>query len=144
MTLVIRRARGTDLPACTKILVEEFGKQGEPFTNETGRARLEELLSNNPDLCFCLELEGKVIGFAFAERFKYAKGDYLWVSEFAINAQNQGKGFGLETLRFMEKLAKEKGFNSLYLAANIKERAFKIYEKFGFKKTGFFFMEKEL
>jgi len=144
MEFKIRPAEEKDLPICTKILVEEFSKQGEEWNPNSARARLGELIKDNPDLCFCLELDGNIIGFAFAERFKYIKGNYLWISEIAIEAKNQGKGYGIKTLQFMEKLGKEKGFNILYLATNIKEKAYKIYEKYGFKNTNYCFMEKEL
>lgn len=144
LPLNIRTATEAELPACAKILMDELRKQGEEWVMDSAKARLAELRENNPDLCFCLELDGKVIGFSFAETFNYIKGRYLWISEFVIETENQGKGFGLEALRFMEKLGKERGFNILYLATNIEEKAFKIYEKFGFRNTKYCFMEKEL
>ena len=124
--------------------MEEFLKQGEDWTLESAEARLSELLKNNPSLCFCLELDGETIGLVFAETYKHVKGSYLWISELVIKEEQQGKGYGLKTLQFMENLAKENGFNVLVLAANVKEKAFKIYEKFGFKSTGYCFMEKGL
>ncbi|MEW6294960.1 MAG: GNAT family N-acetyltransferase [Candidatus Diapherotrites archaeon] len=144
MSFNIRSATKKDLLACAKILLEEFRKQGEEWTLDSSKERLAELMENNPDLCFCIELEGKIIGFVFAETYKFIKGNYLWISEVAINSQHQGKGYGLKTLQFMEKLAKEKRFKVLTLVANINEKAFKIYEKFGFKNTNYCFMEKEL
>lgn len=144
MSFNIRPATEKDLSACTKILFKEFRKQGEEWTMDTAKDRLVELMEDNPGLCFCLELDGKIIGFVFAEKFKFIKGNYLWISALAIQAQQQGKGYGLKTLQFMEKLARERGFNVFTLVANIKEKAFKIYEKFGFKNTNYCFMEKEL
>jgi len=144
MPVDIRIATKNDLPACTKILMDEFHKQGEEWTINSAKERLEELMNNNPDLCFCIELNGKIIGFVFAETYKFIKGNYLWISEIAIESHCQGKGYGLKTLHFMEKLAKERRFSVLTLVANTNEKAFKIYEKFGFRKTNYCFMEKEL
>ncbi len=124
-------------------MIEAFAGQ-ENWTEKTARARLEEKMREAPHLCFCLELNKKVVGFMFCEQFDYAKGKYLWVAEFAIDSKHQGKGFGKQALRFIEDFARKNNFNVLYLAANIKEKAFKIYEKYGFKKTNWFFMEKEL
>jgi ribosomal protein S18 acetylase RimI-like enzyme len=139
----IRKASRNDLPACVKIMVEAFAGQ-ENWTEERARARLEEKIREAPHLCFCLELEGKVIGFMFCEQFDYAKGKYLWVAEFAIDPKYQGKGFGKQALEFIERFAKENGFDVLYLAANRKEKAYQLYLKKGFKDTNWFFMEKEL
>lgn len=144
MSLNIRLASKKDLPVCSKILLDEFRKQGEDWTIESAKERLEELMERTPEFCFCLEVNGKITGFVFAETYKFIKGNYLWISELAIEEKNQRKGYGLQTLRFMEKIAREKGFNVLTLVSNIHEKAFKIYEKFGFKNTDYCFMEKDL
>jgi ribosomal protein S18 acetylase RimI-like enzyme len=144
MGLNIRLAGKKDLSICAKILLDEFRKQGEEWTIESAKERLKELMERTPELCFCLEVNGKIVGFVFAETYKFIKGNYLWISEFAIEGKNQGKGYGLETLRFMERLAREREFNVLTLVANTHEKAFKIYKKFGFKNTQYCFMEKDL
>ena len=144
MKLNIRQARESDLPACAEIMITEFSKQGEPWTTDSAKTRLADEIMGAPELCFCLEFDEKLIGFMFCEKFNYVKGKYLWVAEFAISSEYQSKGHGLKALQFIEKYAKEKSFDVLYLATNIKEKAFKIYEKFGFRKTNWFFMEKEL
>ncbi|MBN2066910.1 MAG: GNAT family N-acetyltransferase [Candidatus Diapherotrites archaeon] len=133
-----------DLPPCARILIEEFSKQGEQWNKESAAARLSELLDDNPGLCFCLELEGEIIGLLFCEKFSYVKGTYLWLSEFAITSEHQGEGHGLEALKFIDELAKKKGFNVLILAANEKEKAFSFYQKFGFEATNYRFMEKDV
>ena len=144
MAFKIRLAAKKDLPACIKILRKEFNMQGEEWTVGSARGRLAELMNNSPDLCFCIELDGKIIGLVFAERFKYTKGNYLWISEFVIEKKQQGKGFGFQALKFMEATAKEKGFRVITLTTNVGWKAYKIYEKFGFKNTNYYFMEKEL
>jgi len=139
----IRNATIKDLPDCVKIMIEAFAGQ-ENWTEKTARARLEEKLGTVPKLCFCLELNKKVVGFMFCEQFDYSKGKYLWVAEFAIDSKHQGKGFGKQALEFIEKFARENKFNVLYLVANKNEKAYKIYQKQGFKDTHQSFMEKEL
>lgn len=142
--LKIRNAEKQDIQECARILLAEFQKQGEDWTQEASEARLAELFEDNPELCFAFELDGKIIGFAFCEKFNYIKGKYLWMSEFAVSSEYQGKGYGLENLRFMEKVCKERGFDVLYLATNRNENAYKIYQKFGFEPTGYEFMEKSM
>lgn len=144
MELKIRQARESDLQGCADIVVEEFNKQGEGFTPETARGRVHQLYEMNPDLCFCLELSGKMIGLIFCERFNYAKGNYMWISEFVIKEDYQGKGYGKKTLEFIMKVAKEKRVGVIQLQTREDGKALKIYEKFGFKKTGFINLEKEI
>ena len=139
----IRKATKKDLPACVEIMVEAFAGQ-EDWTNERALVRLEEKIREAPQLCFCLEKDNNLIGLMFCEQFDYAKGRYLWIAEFAIKPKEQGKGFGNQALKFIEKFAKENGFDVLYLAANRKEKAYQMYLKRGFKDTEWFFMEKEL
>lgn len=144
MAFRIRNATEAGIPVCAAILSEEFKKQGELWTSETANARMSELFENAPEICFCLELGNKVIGIMFCETFNHVKGKYLWIAEFAITAEHQGKGFGLKALQFIEKAARAKKIAVLYLAASLKEKPIKMYEKFGFKKTNWLFMEKEL
>ncbi len=139
----IRKATRNDLSDCIKIMIQAFAGQ-ENWTAKTARARLEEKLKEAPQLCFCLEQDKRLVGFMFCEQFDYAKGRYLWVAEFAVSPKEQGKGFGKQALEFIEKFAKENGFNVLYLAANRKAKAYRMYLKKGFKDTNWFFMEKEL
>lgn len=139
----IRRATKSDLPACINILIRAFAGQ-ENWNKKNARLFLEERIRLWPSLCFCLESGKKVAGFMFCEEFTYVKGKYLWVVEFAIDPEFQGKGFGKQALEFIEGRARKNGFDVLYLAADIKENAIKVYKKFGFKKTNWLFMEKEL
>lgn len=144
MVFRIRLATKEDLPICTGIIVDEFNRQGEHWTAETAGARLAELFENGPEVCFCFELDEKVIGQMYCEKYKFEKGDYFWVSEFAISLEHQGKGYGLKALQFIEQFAKERGFNVLVLATHVERKAFKMYQKFGFKNTNYVLMEKEL
>lgn len=139
----IRQALKTDLPSCTKIMVEAFADQ-ENWTEERARKRLEEKFYTVPQICFCLESGNQLVGFMFCEQFDYAKGRYLWVAEFAIDPKEQGKGFGTQALKFIEDYARKNNFDVLYLVTNKNEKSYKIYKKQGFKDTNQVFMEKEL
>ena len=144
MGFKIRPASRKDLSACTKIFLREFNRIGENWTRETARPRLASSLENFPKLFFCLELDGKVIGLLCGKPFWGDEGKSLYLNDFAITSQKQEKGFGLKALRFIEKLAKKQGFNSLFLDTNQKKKAIKIYKKFGFKKTDYVIMNKKL
>jgi ribosomal protein S18 acetylase RimI-like enzyme len=144
MDFKIRPARKDDLTTCAKIVMEEFNKQGEEFTPQTSFGRVEYLFGRAKDYCFVLELGGDIIGLIFCEKFVYAKGDYIWIGEFAINEEYRGKGFGVQALKFIEEFSRKNGINVLGLMTNIKERAVELYIRNGFKKTDFMLLEKEL
>lgn len=144
MELKIRQAREEDLKECADIVLEEFNKQGEGFAPETAMCRVRYLFESDPDLCFCMEIEGKIIGILFGQRFNYAKGIYMWVGEFVIKEEYQGKGYGKAALKFTEKSVKEKGIAFLSLNSRENGNAIKLYEKFGFERTGYIHLEKEI
>lgn len=142
MAFVIRNATKADLPSCTKIFLQEFNRLGGHWTKKTAKARIFDAFERVPEFCFCLELDGKQIGFFWCDPFLSSEGKNLYLMGFAIISRHRGKGFGLETLRFIERLAKQKGFKAIMLDTNQKKKAIKIYEKFGFKKTGNILMQK--
>ena len=144
MAFKIRQAKKEDLAVCAKIIMKEFNKQGEGFSEKTSFGRVKDLFNLNSDYCFCMELNGEIIGLVFCNKFIYAKGDYLWIEEFAVKEGFQGKGFGQRALSYIEDIAKKKGVNVIGLAAKVKERAISLYERSGFKRNGYINMEKEL
>ena len=144
MAFEIRNATRADLPVCAKILLQEFNRVGEHWSPSTAKARVLEVFEAHPELCFCLVLDGKVIGMLFGQPFGGDIGRRLYLLDFAVESGHQGKGFGLKALCFIEGFAKEKGFKSLLLDTNQRKKAIKIYEKFGFKKTNYVIMDKKL
>ncbi|RLI98647.1 MAG: hypothetical protein DRO99_00210 [Candidatus Aenigmatarchaeota archaeon] len=144
MAFRIRAAEEKDMDDCASIVCDEFNKLGEGFTKGTAMGRVRELFDMGPDICFCLEEDGRVIGLLFCERFKYAKGQYMWISEFAIREGYRGKGYGGKALEFIQKAAKDKGIDVLSLFTDVKGDAVKIYGKYGFKMTDYVMMEKDL
>lgn len=144
MALKIRHAKKSDLKTCAKIIMEEFNKQGQLFSIETALVRLTELYKKNPDLCFCLEIHGDVIGLIFSTTYNYTLGKYLRIGEFAIQGNHQGDGHGKATLQYIEKYAKRKGFDVLTLETSTKQKAIKIYEKNGFQRTNYVLLEKKI
>lgn len=143
MTFEIRLVSEEDIQICAEILAKEFGALGQNWTVETAVARVSELFSKNPKLCFCLELDEKVIGILLCDKYRYEKGSYLYFSEFALSKEFQGKGFGSKALQFIENFAKKNGFAAISINTREKGKAIHLYEKFGFKRTGYVNIEKE-
>ena len=144
MAFKIRKTTKTDLLACSKIFLKEFNKLGGKWTLKTAKDRVSDAFKSKTKFCFCLTLDKKVIGVFLAEPFFGEKGKYLYLLGFAIDSKQQGKGFGLETLQFIKKFSKEKGFKAIMLDTHQEKKAIKMYEKFGFKKTDYVVLIKKL
>ena len=147
MSFKIRKARDSDLGVCTKIFVTEMNKQGEKWTLKTGRERLNGLMflmKNRRGANFCLLLDGRVIGFIFNEICVWGDGKQLYVSEFVIDSDFQGKGYGLKALKFVESFAGKNKLNAITLLAYKKGKVLKLYRKFGAKPAGLELFKKEI
>lgn len=144
MELSIRPATKRDTNKFSEIYYSEFSKLDRNWTRATSRARIRQAITTNPSLCFAMEFDGKIIGFVLAERLDFAKGKYIYLADIAVSSKCQRKGFGEEALRFLFRIAKARGYKSIYLNAIRKGRVLKLYKKLGFRQTKYVHMEKEL
>ena len=144
MELTIRPARKRDTNKFSEIYYSEFSKLDRNWTRATSRARIRQAIASYPSLCFALEFDGKIIGFVLAERLDFAKGKHLYLADLAVSSKYQRKGFGEQALRHLFKIAKRRGYKSIYLNAIRVGPVLKLYRKVGFRQTKYVHMEKAL
>ena len=144
MPFKIRKARKSDILPCSRIFLKEFNRLGGKWSLATARARVEDAFKTRSKGLYCLTLDKKIIGLLLTEPFYSEKGKYLYILGFAIDSKHQGKGYGVEALKFIQDRAKKEGYKAIELDANRKNKAIKIYEKFGFKKTDYRLMVKDI
>lgn len=84
---------------------------------------------------FVLETEKLVVGFIIGRISLEDTGKSAFISELFVAKKFQGKGYGKLLTDSFEKYAKENKANSISLISNQKSKAFKIYNKLGFKKA---------
>ncbi len=144
MGLTIRPARKRDTNKFSEIYYSEFSKLDRNWTRATSRARIRQAISSHPSLCFALELDGKVVGFMLAERLDFAKGKYIYLADLAVSSRFQRRGFGEQALRYLFKIARARGYKSIYLNAIRVGPVLKLYKKVGFRQTKYVHMEKGL
>ena len=88
-----------------------------------------EFFKNSLNKSYVLELNGKIIGFAFITIIKFE----IHLNRIAIDPKYQQKGFGLQLLnKILEQNSKNKSVFLELKYSNIS--AFKLYSKVGFKK----------
>lgn len=144
MGLMIRPARRRDANKFSEIYYSEFSKLDRNWTRATSRARIRQAIGSYPSLCFAIELDGNIVGFVLAERLDFAKGKYIYLADIAVSSEYQRMGFGEDALRFLFRIARRRGYKSIYLNAIRRGQVLKLYRKLGFKQTKYVHMEKEL
>jgi len=89
---------------------------------------------------------GNLIGIAITERREW--NNSLWVWDFHIDAEYQGKGIGTKLMKALIKLATEKGFRMMVCETqNTNVPAIRFYRKLGFEIEGVdldYYTDKEL
>ena len=140
MEYTIRELKKEDLNTCAKLVLEEFNKQGEGFSELTAKQRCEEAFF--PELAYCAEVNGKIIGLTLTSTFHYAKGKYLWIEELVVKQGFQGKGIGRALMQKLEEVCIEKKVDIISL--NTRKINLPFYKKFGFGETEYVMVEKKL
>jgi len=141
-----RKAKEKDIEACSRIMAEEYNKPpyNQEWEEETAAQRLYELLRIYPDTSFVIETNKNIIGFIFCSVETTFNGKCLYVHDFVISAENQGKGIGTNTLELLKKYAKENELNEISLNAYLYSFAYTFYKKLGFKESDFRYLSKDV
>jgi predicted N-acetyltransferase YhbS len=143
----LRPAKKTDLGFCAELLRKEFSKAPykEKWT-EAKAARAVRLWARHPkSAIYVIEIGGQKAGIIFGSEFySEPEGNGFFVEEFAVTESQQGKGIGRKALTLLEKKLKKKDYKALTLLSHRKSKAFKFYQKIGFKKSGMEYLRKIL
>lgn len=138
----IRSYRPEDAEALAALMID----LGYPATGDQMKARMEildrlvnhyTLLATDNDI---------VIGMiGFKDVFYYEDdGFVVQINALVTKREHQGKGVGKQLMAHVERLAKDRGANTLYLTSGIKperEAAHAFYKHLGFQVTGYRFVK---
>ncbi|MFI5240912.1 MAG: GNAT family N-acetyltransferase [Microgenomates group bacterium] len=102
-----------------------------------GRDYFTQVVNDSDSICLIAEENGKPIGYinAAPKEFDYRHKKYIEVQNMGVSPDFRSKGVGAELMKECLKIAKEKGFEAVYVVSyydNSKAVAF--YEKSGFKR----------
>ena len=143
MGLIFRLFKKSDLVQAVDVFLSAFQSKEKNWTKSMVEKRLLSLVELNPDLCFVIELDKKVVGLLFLSKGVWVNGNYLELTEFAVLSDFRGQGIGSEALDFLNGFAKQNNFSAIYLTTDSRKQALRLYERKGFKKTNYVVMEKE-
>ena len=105
--------------------------------SETGRKYFTDVLNNPEAICLIAEEDDKSVGYLVAapKDFSYRLSKYIEIENMGVSPKFRSKGIGAQLVEKCLELAKEKGYQKIYVNAyseNTKAIAF--YEECGLKK----------
>jgi len=114
--------------------------------SETGKKYFTELVENPKAICFIAKDGEKAVGYiaCSSKDFGYRKGKYIEIENMGVSPSYRSQGIGSLLIDKALGLAKERGFNKVYVNAYSENlKAVEFYEKSGFKKIDIS-LEKEI
>lgn len=139
-----------------KTFYDTFAEHNTPedmaiFLSEHFSAEIQMSEIKDPNTIFLIaEINGVPVGYAKLKEYSKGNGvsgkNPMELQRIYLIQEYIGKGVGAELLTNSIRVARERGFNCLWLGVWEKnERAIKFYERWGFKKVGnhFFIVGKD-
>ncbi len=127
----IRLIQESDLGVCGRIYADAFSQP--PYCEhpdpEWASNMLAGPLEKNPENCWGIEDDGRLVGFAFCNVFGSLRAT---IEEFAISPECQGGGFGTALMQYVLDQFSRRGIQSVDLVANRNAPAYGFYRSFGF------------
>ncbi len=139
----IRKAKKEDLKKIEEIFrIETFKKPySQRWTKQTALKKIEDSFKKH-DIYFC-EVDREIVGFVICEINKTHKTVY--VKEIWFTQKYQGKGFGTQIMKEIERIYQKRNFKSISLVSDKRTNAYNFYKKLGYKSHSInVFMEKKL
>ena len=145
MTPVIRDATPADIPAITTIYAVEVTDFVNTYEYEVPDEA--EMSRRMDDICargypyLAAELEGQVVGYAYASSFR-SRAAYHWVVENSVYvaATAQGRGVGAALLQALIDACAARGFRQMIavIGEPTNTASIRLHERFGFQHLGTF------
>jgi len=135
----------SDIPFCTPIFVDAYQETyAEPWSLQTGDARLCELYQAAPDYCFALRVDGTIAGFILARPFSWHDGTRVWIEEVIVKETHRGRGLGALLLRTLFEECRRRSVVGVSLISQRGSLAFKMYKRMGWRSSEWMHLEADL
>lgn len=105
--------------------------------SDEGKKYFTRALENPQSICLIAEENNKPIGYLVAapKHFGYRHSACIEIENMGVSPHTRSKGLGTQLIHECFKIAKERGYQKMYVNAYIKNiRAVDFYEKNGFQK----------
>ncbi len=136
MNITIRPIEDADLRRCAEVFALTFraAPYNDQWTTEAAERKLAMLRDRGPRYAPCAEVDGEIVGAAFARESAWWAGKCVVIEELFVHPQAQGLGAGRALLNEIETRAKAQGAIGMWLLANREANAFTFYRRAGFRE----------
>lgn len=137
MNLIYKNMIKGDYESCAYELVEAF--KGEPWYEEwslqQAYIRIEEIMSSRVSRGYVIYDGDSVVSMACGRIMTYLDRKELWIDEFSVHPDYQGKGVGSAMLDYIRSEVKKEKEIIAYIGLHTEKGfpAVKFYEKNGFE-----------
>ena len=141
----IRKVKTKDLKRISELLRVEYKKPpyNEKWTNLNALRKVK--IHSEDNIIFVLEIQNKIEGLIIGKIYLTDKSKNGYCNEMIVSTKFQGKGYGKMLLNKFIMYLRKNNVKNLELMSNTKSKAFKVYNKLGFKQSkDFVYMEKKL
>ncbi len=131
----IRKATKKDFKGIGKIIKEEFSKP--PYKEKWTYDELDKTLKGYFKIgyAYVAIIDKEIVGAIIIREEFYVGGRYIIIEELVVSSKFQGKGIGKKLVEKVESITKIKKIHTIYLSAHRKSKAFKFYNKLGYKES---------
>lgn len=128
MDIIFRQAVCDDIPVIKELFSEMLRSVGEEEADNYDVSYLE-FFSDNDDIIYAAEADGKVIGYLSVAVFT----EYIYLDDFSVTEKYRGKGIGTKLIALAEKYGIEKKIPTVMLHVKCSnEKALRLYKRLGY------------
>lgn len=105
--------------------------------SKDGKKYFTNIINDPNAICLIAEENSNVIGYISGSPMvrEYCKSKYFEIENMGVHPNYRSKGIGSKLMEECLKIAKEKGFQKVYVNVYIKnEKAVKFYKKYGYNE----------
>jgi ribosomal protein S18 acetylase RimI-like enzyme len=130
----IRAGQQSDIRKIVKIFRGEYKKYpyNEKWSEKTALDKIKDYSKSSK--IFVVELEDRVVGFIILHTHLWDDGEVGFIDEIIVTEKFQGKGLGKLLMNKAEEYFRKNKIKRYELMSSTKSKAFKFYQKIGFKR----------
>lgn len=130
---LIRPALQSDIDEAADLMSTTYrAVYDEPWSQQSSRARLDEIWRFDPDFCYVAVDAYGLAGIAFARRYQWYTGECLWIEEIVVRDDVRGEGLGSLILSFLMNRAEAASLSGFSLLSKRDSSAAHFYRRHGF------------
>lgn len=130
-----------------ELFINAFNREpwNDEWTYETTSKRLRQMISWDGSYGLIAYDNDIIVGMILGNKEYYYNCIHFEISEFCVDANIKGRGYGRIIIEEFEKRLKELGIDEIILKTNRAEATFNFYNKMGYKEIDtLVMMEKKL